>query len=82
MQGWAFAQLVECLLYTHEDLSSDLQCPHKKSGVVAHTCNPSTLEAEAAGLGLDVQSVNCGCIKRDHVLKYKVKSVMDEETFV
>jgi hypothetical protein len=49
---------------------------------VAHTCNPSTLEAEAAGLGLDVQSVNCGCIKRDHVLKYKVKSVMDEETFV
>lgn len=36
---------VKCLLYKHEDLHSILRT-NVKLGMVAHTCNPSTGEAE------------------------------------
>lgn len=87
IQGWPFVQWIECLLYKHKNLGSALQYPQNKSGAVAHTCYPSTREAETAGLwGLrsspqSRQPANSRCIKKGHVSEYKMKSVMDEETW-
>lgn len=36
------SQLVKCLQYTHEGLSSDLQNPYEKAGMAVHTPKPST----------------------------------------
>lgn len=38
--------LIKCLLCTQEDLSFDLQYPHKNQGTAAHAYNPSTREEE------------------------------------
>lgn len=40
------AQPAKCLLYKHEDLTSDPQQPCKKWGVLAQTCNPSLVQVE------------------------------------
>lgn len=34
------SRYIKCLPYKHEDLSSDLQHPNKKLGMVAHSYNP------------------------------------------
>lgn len=43
------AQLVKCLACTHEDLNSIPRTQVRKPGIVVHTCNPRTREAETSG---------------------------------
>lgn len=51
-------QISQSVKHKDEDLSSDPQNPCKKLGIVVHTCNPNTVEAEIEGsLGLPSQSV-------------------------
>lgn len=51
MQDREMARSVQCPLNKHEDLNLT-QNPHKKMGVVAHSCNPSTGEVDGKSLGL------------------------------
>lgn len=51
------SQLVERSLHNHEDLGSDLHLD-----IAAHTCNPSTEEAE---MGSHSQPVTSMCVHRN-----------------
>lgn len=43
------AQLVRCMWYKHEVISSDPQNPYEKLGVVMNAYNPNTGEMETEG---------------------------------
>ena len=49
-QAEMMAQLVKCLLYKNEDVSSILRIPRKKNlGMVVYTYSPRIKEAETGG---------------------------------
>lgn len=45
-KNWELAQSVKGLLHRHKNLNSDPQHPCRKSGMAAHTSNPSSMETK------------------------------------